>query len=229
MNLGQRLKQQRENLGYSQVQLAQKMHVTRQAISRWENNKVYPSLLSLMDLAELYQIPVEKFLKDEDYQVVNEIDKKVNREKKYRYIILSIVALFIVFIGVLSYGRKNQISSIDRINPFLTTKTAYAIVPEKIPTKLVNKHMKIRVSEPVLAYVTDSPFGDGEWLKFDVGQIPEKGMNFAVLRHKGSYVEVARLIRYEDIPRLIRINIPEKYDKNFENDGAPRGHINPFY
>lgn len=50
-------------------------------------------------------------------------------------------------------------------------------------------------------------------------------MNYVVLRHKGSFVKVARLITRKDIPRLIRLNITPKY---FKYDGSPKGQINPF-
>ena len=37
MEIGERIKKRREELGMSQEELAQKVMVTRQAVSRWEN------------------------------------------------------------------------------------------------------------------------------------------------------------------------------------------------
>lgn len=218
MDLGQRLRKYREKQNYSQDELAQKLFVTRQAISRWENNKTIPSLYSLTHLADLYQIPVETLLKEDEYTVTKKIDKQVNRGKIYRNIILGVLAFCIIFLGILSYGRGTNNDIINRFNPFLPMKTEYGIVPEKTPTKIGTvevdgKKRKRPETQPVEAWVINNPFGDGEWLKFEVGMIPEKGMNYVILQHKGSYVKRAQLIKREDIPRAIRINIPKEYTK----------------
>ncbi|MDO1604966.1 helix-turn-helix domain-containing protein [Lactobacillus sp. YT155] len=218
MDLGQRLRKYREKQNYSQDELAQKLFVTRQAISRWENNKTIPSLYSLTQLADLYQIPVETLLKEDEYTVTKKIDKQVNRGKIYRNIILGAITIFVIFLGVLSYGRGTNNDIINRFNPFLPMKTEYGIVPEKTPTKIETvevegKNKKRPVAQPVKAWVTNNPFGDGEWLKFEVGMIPEKGMNYVILQHKGSYVKQAKLIKREDIPRIIRLNISDEYMK----------------
>lgn len=53
------LKQARINKGLSQNQVAEKLHVTRQTISRWETGKGYPDLDNLANLADLYNVPYE--------------------------------------------------------------------------------------------------------------------------------------------------------------------------
>ncbi|MGG3450557.1 helix-turn-helix domain-containing protein [Domibacillus aminovorans] len=44
MELGDKLKKLRQENGYSQNQLADKLHVTAQAVSKWENNKSVPDV-----------------------------------------------------------------------------------------------------------------------------------------------------------------------------------------
>ncbi|MEH6857834.1 helix-turn-helix domain-containing protein [Priestia megaterium] len=52
MNLGDKLKELRKEHNYSQQQLAEKLHVTAQAISKWENNKSVPDIINLVQLSE---------------------------------------------------------------------------------------------------------------------------------------------------------------------------------
>lgn len=52
MELGQQLKAHRKELGISQDELAEKIFVSRQSISNWENNKTYPDIHTLLLLAE---------------------------------------------------------------------------------------------------------------------------------------------------------------------------------
>lgn len=56
-----RLRTQR---GLTQSQFAQQIHVTRQAVSRWENGNTYPSTDTLKAIASAFQIPVEELLGD---------------------------------------------------------------------------------------------------------------------------------------------------------------------
>ena len=44
MNIGNQIKKYREQLKISQEELADKIFVTRQTISNWENNKNYPDI-----------------------------------------------------------------------------------------------------------------------------------------------------------------------------------------
>lgn len=60
--LGIRLKSYREKYGYSQNQLSEKLHVSRQAISKWETNKARPDLETLSLLSSLYNISIDELL-----------------------------------------------------------------------------------------------------------------------------------------------------------------------
>ena len=51
-------------MGLSQDELAEKVFVTRQAVSRWENGTSDPSTSNLFALAKLYGISVEELLKE---------------------------------------------------------------------------------------------------------------------------------------------------------------------
>lgn len=64
MDLKEKLIVQRKQKGLSQVQLAEMIHVTRQAVSRWEVGDAVPSIDNLKLLSELYGLPMEYFLND---------------------------------------------------------------------------------------------------------------------------------------------------------------------
>ena len=64
-NLPQRLKELRNQHHYSQEELAEKLNVTRQAISRWENGKAVPDIDNLLFLSELYDVPLDYLLGEE--------------------------------------------------------------------------------------------------------------------------------------------------------------------
>jgi len=53
MELGEKLKSHRENKGFSQVFVAEKLNVSRQSISKWENDRGYPDYDNLILLSQL--------------------------------------------------------------------------------------------------------------------------------------------------------------------------------
>ncbi|WP_018393304.1 helix-turn-helix transcriptional regulator [Bacillus sp. 37MA] len=53
MELGDKLKKLRQENGYSQNELADKLHVTAQAVSKWENNKSIPDIINLVLVQKL--------------------------------------------------------------------------------------------------------------------------------------------------------------------------------
>lgn len=50
-NFGEKLKMLREQTDITQERVSQKLNVTRQSVSNWENNKNYPDLTTLVTLS----------------------------------------------------------------------------------------------------------------------------------------------------------------------------------
>lgn len=59
MTTGQRIAEQRKKCGYSQFYVAEKLNVSRQAVSRWEMDAAAPDTYNLIALAELLGVTVE--------------------------------------------------------------------------------------------------------------------------------------------------------------------------
>jgi transcriptional regulator with XRE-family HTH domain len=65
MMLGERIKQLRTAHNYSQVQLAAMLHVSKQAVSNWENNNIQPSVDMLVQIADLFAVSTDYLLERE--------------------------------------------------------------------------------------------------------------------------------------------------------------------
>lgn len=59
MSIGERILQLRTEKGVSQVQIAKALEVSRQAVSKWENDQTAPDTLKLIQLAQLLDTDVE--------------------------------------------------------------------------------------------------------------------------------------------------------------------------
>lgn len=63
--LGEKIKKLRTTNSLTQKDLAEKLFVTAQAVSRWENNEVEPSIASLTEMAKIFNVSVSELLEEE--------------------------------------------------------------------------------------------------------------------------------------------------------------------
>lgn len=68
---GEYLKQLRNEKGLSQEQLAEKIGLSRQSISKWEQGLSTPDVDNFVKLAEIYNVPIEALLKGEPVNHIN--------------------------------------------------------------------------------------------------------------------------------------------------------------
>jgi transcriptional regulator with XRE-family HTH domain len=99
---GEKLIAQRKKMHLTQEQLAEKMNVSRQAISRWENENLIPDGENLIKLREILKISIDALVSDEpieDFKAVDE-NKKGNRAGKIAIglILIGVFGLLIIFI-----------------------------------------------------------------------------------------------------------------------------------
>ncbi|MDE6242341.1 MAG: helix-turn-helix domain-containing protein [Anaeroplasmataceae bacterium] len=76
MSLGKRLQDARKKLNITQEQLADSLEVTRQSVSRWESDIVYPDMANLVKLSNILEVSIDYLLKNETNL---DTEKKVNR------------------------------------------------------------------------------------------------------------------------------------------------------
>lgn len=99
MEFGDKLIEQRRSRGLSQEQLADKLGVSRQAISRWEAGNAWPDVNNLKKISEIFAVSADYLLND-DCEQENEIrnPKTMLADKKRKLYKLS---LFLVLFGMI--------------------------------------------------------------------------------------------------------------------------------
>lgn len=100
MSLGSSLKHARENSGLTQEEVAKKLYVTRQTISRWEQNKTLPNINVLLELSKQYHISLDELINDNQKQIEEEktIVKKLNYFALFGAIAFNVVLVSVVFL-----------------------------------------------------------------------------------------------------------------------------------
>ena len=75
-NIGDNISRYRKEIGLSQEKIAEYMEVSRQAVTKWENNMSKPSTDNLIHLAEILNVSVEDLLGNK---------RKENEQSKEKY------------------------------------------------------------------------------------------------------------------------------------------------
>ena len=84
MELGKQIKKHRVTAQLSQEELAERIYVSRQTISNWENDKSYPDVNSLVLLSETFQVSLDKLIKG-DIDVMKKVIQREEVEKMKHY------------------------------------------------------------------------------------------------------------------------------------------------
>lgn len=71
---GENIRKAREEMGITQQTLADRLYVTRQAVSRWENGSRYPDLLTAKALAAALDTTLNDLLNDDDMRTYPEVN-----------------------------------------------------------------------------------------------------------------------------------------------------------
>lgn len=122
-NLGTLISTKRKEKNLTQKELAELLHISDKAISRWETNASYPDINMLHQLGVILEIPFDKLIQfkveDKDESTINtivrEYEKKTRKiEKRYRKCLL-IVMTVLSFIVLLTFftSTYNQFKLYD--------------------------------------------------------------------------------------------------------------------
>lgn len=104
-NLGIKIHQLRIQAGDSQEMLAQKLHVTRQAISKWENGMSQPDFEALNTLSTLYNVDLTYFQNDLPQQSIKKDAMKslfFPDTLLYKWMIVMATYFSVFFLGPIS-------------------------------------------------------------------------------------------------------------------------------
>lgn len=97
MEIGQQIIRYRKQQALSQEELAEKVYVSRQSISNWENDKTYPDIHSLLLLSQFFQMSLDQLIKGDIEKMkytITQVDKK-NFERDTKVMVTLMILLMI--------------------------------------------------------------------------------------------------------------------------------------
>ncbi|WP_341349994.1 helix-turn-helix transcriptional regulator [Clostridium polynesiense] len=146
MEIGEQIKKYRTEMKLSQDELSEKIFVSRQTISNWENNKNYPDVKSLLLLSSLFNVSLDILIKgdlEEMKEQINkeDIDKFKNDGNIFSILLLCTILLPVpltVLMGYVGFGIWGLIAQHQYIMPFELKNIKRTLISKLIGKLLIS-------------------------------------------------------------------------------------------
>ena len=118
MEFGEKIQKLRNENKWTQEQLAEKLYVSRTAVSKWESGKGYPNIDSLKEIAKLFNITIDELLSSEE---IIDIAKKENtsnikKTNNLIYGLLDIISVLFIFLPLYAQKTEDFVYSVSLIS-----------------------------------------------------------------------------------------------------------------
>ena len=143
MGVGPKIKEYRNKAGLTQKDLADKLHVTYQAVSRWENDDAEPSIDTLKEMCEIFNCSIEELFDMERKEEDKPIEEKITVVEKI------VVQEPKPILGVCEQCNHPiyEASNLNRVNESFVVRTGRTSYTETRQRVLCNDCNEIRLLE----------------------------------------------------------------------------------
>ena len=111
MEFNEKLQELRKQKGLTQEELAEKLYVSRTAISKWESGRGYPNIDSLKAISRFFSVTVDNLLSSDEILTIA-ADNQKQTEKHFRDLafgLLDICMLMLLFLPLFATNTDNVI------------------------------------------------------------------------------------------------------------------------
>lgn len=115
MEFSQKLQELRKQKGLTQEELAQKLYVSRTAISKWESGRGYPSIDSLKEIAKFFCVTVDQLLSGEEVLTIAQEDHK-QKTSHLRDLVFGLLDLSVIMFFFLPLFGQNAGTFVEEVS-----------------------------------------------------------------------------------------------------------------
>jgi len=118
MEFHEKLQQLRKQHNFTQEQLAERLFVSRTAVSKWESGRGYPNLESLKYLSKLFGISIDELLSNDELLELAESDKRTNIGRVIGVVfgVLDVIALAFLFLPLFGQQEGDYVRAVTLLS-----------------------------------------------------------------------------------------------------------------
>lgn len=113
MSLGKRIQSLRKQRNMTQEQLAEKLNITRQAVSSWESDKNQPDIETIVKLADLFHVTVDHLVREKPFQVVQTDVKSQKNDSVSSIPLMILTSIFMAVVLIMICCLCSSVTSVQ--------------------------------------------------------------------------------------------------------------------
>lgn len=124
MEFSEKIQKLRNKNNLTQESLAEKLYVSRTAVSKWESGKGYPNIETLKDIAKLFNITIDELLSNQEILTLAEKEKNliVKKTNNLIYGVFDLISILFIFLPLYVKKTDNFIYSVSLFKSDLSMK-----------------------------------------------------------------------------------------------------------
>ena len=126
MEFNEKLQMLRKQKSYTQEELAERLFVSRTAVSKWESGRGYPNIDSLKSIAKLFSISLDELLSSEELLFIAQ-EEQSNKEKHMCDMIFGLLDLSILLLFFLPFFRQFKDGTIQGVSLLELSETSIPV------------------------------------------------------------------------------------------------------
>ena len=118
MEFNEKLQELRKKSGMTQEELAQRLYVSRAAVSKWESGRGYPNIDSLKEIAKCFSVSIDALLSGDEVLTIAEEEQK-QKESRVRDLVFGLLDVSNVMFFLLPFfgqGGKEHIETVPLLS-----------------------------------------------------------------------------------------------------------------
>ena len=115
MDIGNQIRERRQELGLSQDELARRLYVSRVTISHWETGKTLPDVQSMLLLANLFDTTIDELVKGDVDEMREMVEKNERRTKLLAVALAAVEAVVITALCVTAVAGREYLEPVLRL------------------------------------------------------------------------------------------------------------------
>ena len=131
MSFGENLTNLRRQKGWSQDDLANNLDLSRQAISKWENETSKPDIDNIKKISKIFSIKIDDLINNElpdDKAVTLDVKKEEKREKTITIIKLMIIAVIILYVISVIYKFASLLVIVNGVQKYANLNNYHYVI-----------------------------------------------------------------------------------------------------
>ena len=121
MEFNEKLQELRKQKALTQEELAEKLYVSRTAVSKWESGRGYPSIDSLREIARFFSVTIDELLSGEEIVSIAEEDNK-QRERQLRGLVFGLLDISVLILFFLPFFGQKTDGVVQEVSLYTSTE-----------------------------------------------------------------------------------------------------------